>query len=252
MNAHTSIPIDKVMRSQTAAGQLLQRPELGSVGELSQGRARHQVERDRTRRVHRGGRPVAADQAGARAFIAAAGRGAGKDSIISLDATHAAISFDPRGKVRPGEYVLRHVHRCATATRQASSSTSSGDTLSEVPALKKMVRDVSADSITLTNRVIIEVTTNSYRGVRGRSILRAVLDEVAHFRSENSANPDIELYGALTPGPGPRHRAACMVLISSTHKRSGLLYERYKSYYGKDDDDMLVVKGGTTPVQSNV
>jgi hypothetical protein len=36
-------------------------------------------------------------------FVAIVGRGGGKDSIASLIATHAAASFDPRGKLRPGE-----------------------------------------------------------------------------------------------------------------------------------------------------
>ena len=120
----------------------------------------------------------------------------------------------------------------------------------EVPALKKLVRDITSDTITLSNRVIIEVTTNTHRGVRGRSILRAVLDEAAHYRSENSSNPDFELHGALTPGLA-RVKGSRMVLISSTHKRSGLLYQRFKDYYGRDDDDVLVVKGHDG-IQSNV
>jgi hypothetical protein len=173
-----------------------------------------------------------------------AGRGAGKDSIISLDATHAAISFDPRrAKLRPGE----NVYVMAIAVDRDQAGILFGfirGYFEEVPALKKLVRDVSADSISLSNSVIIEVRTNSYRGVRGRSILRAVLDEVAHFRSENSANPDFELHGALRPGLA-RVPGSTMVLISSAHKRSGLLYQRFKDYYGRDDDDVLVVRGGT-------
>ena len=39
----------------------------------------------------------------ARELVAVAGRGGGKDSIASLLATVAAINFDPRGKLRPGE-----------------------------------------------------------------------------------------------------------------------------------------------------
>jgi hypothetical protein len=38
-----------------------------------------------------------------RELIAIAGRGAGKDSIASLLATVAAITFHPNGKLRPGE-----------------------------------------------------------------------------------------------------------------------------------------------------
>ena len=57
-----------------------------------------------------------------------------------------------------------------------------------------------ADHIELSNDVSIEVHANSFRAVRGRSILCAVLDEVAFFRDKNFASPDIEVDAALSPG----------------------------------------------------
>ena len=36
-----------------------------------------------------------------------------------------------------------------------------------------------------------------------------------------------------------------LILISTAHKRSGLLYQKWKRYYGRDDDDVLVVRGTT-------
>ena len=36
-----------------------------------------------------------------------------------------------------------------------------------------------------------------------------------------------------------------MILICTAYKRSGLLYERFKENFGKDDDSTLVVKGTT-------
>ena len=36
-----------------------------------------------------------------------------------------------------------------------------------------------------------------------------------------------------------------LIMISSVLRRSGLLYQRWKKYYGRDDDDVLVVKGTT-------
>jgi hypothetical protein len=35
------------------------------------------------------------------------------------------------------------------------------------------------------------------------------------------------------------------ILISTAHKRSGLLYQKWKDHYGRDDDDVLVVRGST-------
>ena len=113
-----------------------------------------------------------------------------------------------------------------------------------IPALAAMVVSVSVDSVELSNSVVIEVHSNSYRSVRGRSIIACIFDEVAFFRSENSASPDFELHGAVTPGLG-RMPGSMLILISTAHKRSGLLYQRFKDCFGKDDDDTLVVKGTT-------
>jgi len=37
-----------------------------------------------------------------------------------------------------------------------------------------------------------------------------------------------------------------LILISTAHRRSGLLYAKWKDHYGKNDPDVLVVKGSTT------
>ena len=36
-----------------------------------------------------------------------------------------------------------------------------------------------------------------------------------------------------------------LIMISCAHKRSGLLYQRYRDHYGKDSDGVLVVHGTT-------
>lgn len=237
-----SISIDKVMRSKLLLGNYFSGPSWDRWESCL--KAAHGIKLNETELA---AFTAVADRSPptmpVRELVIVAGRGAGKDSIISLDATHAAISFDPRGKLRPGE---RAFVMCIACDRDQAGILFNfiRGYFDEVPALKKMVVAVNADTIELSNKVIIEVRTNSYRGVRGRSILRAVLDEVAHFRSDNSANPDTELYGALRPGLA-RVPGSAMVLISSAHKRSGLLYQQFKDHYGKDDDDVLVVKGGT-------
>ena len=75
-------------------------------------------------------------------------------------------------------------------------------------------------------------------------ILCAIFDEVALFRSDESANPDVELAAAVRPSLA-LFPNSMMILISTAYKRSGLLYEHFKDNFGKDDDDVLVVKGTT-------
>jgi hypothetical protein len=171
------------------------------------------------------------------------GRGGGKDSVASAIATTIAVNFDPKGKLRPGERAV--VMAIAVDREQASIVTNYITAYFEaIPALAKMVKSIDRDGITLHNGVTIVVATNSYRSVRGRSILAAVFDEVAFWRSEDSATPDVEVAGAVAPGLA-RIPGSMLILISSAHKRSGLLYQKWKDYYGRNDDDVLVVRGTT-------
>lgn len=110
------------------------------------------------------------------------------------------------------------------------------------PILAAMVERRQAESIDFTNRVSIEVMTNSYRSVRGRTLLAVILDEVAFFRSDTTANPDVETYRALVPGLATT--GGMLIGISSPHARAGLLYQKWRKHYGKDGD-ILVVQGGT-------
>jgi hypothetical protein len=113
-----------------------------------------------------------------------------------------------------------------------------------IPALKAMVVSIDNESIELCNGVVIEVHTNSFRAVRGRTLLCVIFDECAFWRDESFATPDTEVHGAVTPGLA-RMPGSMLILISSAHKRSGLFYQRYKDHFGKDDDDVLVVRGST-------
>ena len=173
-----------------------------------------------------------------------AGRGAGKDSIATLVATNIAITFDSkRSKLRPGEVAVVMLLAVDRAQAGVAFSYIRGY-FEEVPALAKLVKHISDDSIELRNGCVVEVHTNSYRSVRGRSILCAIFDEVAFWRSEDSASPDVETAGAVAPGLG-RIRGSMLILISTAHKRSGLLYQKWKDAYGRNDPNVLCVRGST-------
>ena len=133
-----------------------------------------------------------------KALTCVIGRRGGKDSVAALLATHAAVSFSPKGKLRPGEYAYVCCVACDRDQAALVFRYIKGN-FETVPAFSKLIVDSSADTITLSNRVIIQVTTNSFRSVRGRSILCAIFDEVALFRSDDSANPDVELAAAVRP-----------------------------------------------------
>jgi hypothetical protein len=177
-------------------------------------------------------------------LVCTVGRGGGKDSMASAIAAHVAITFDPRAKLRPGEVATIAVCACDRDQAKIAFSYIRG-LFEQVPVLTAMVTRITADTIELSNRVVIQVATNSFRSTRGRSFLCAIFDEASFFRSDdNFASTDTELHAAITPGLA-RMPGSMLVMISTAHKRSGLLYERWKKFYGKDDDDILVVRGTT-------
>jgi hypothetical protein len=113
----------------------------------------------------------------------------------------------------------------------------------EQPLLAQMVAKSTADGLELTNGLAIEITTNDQRRVRGRTVVAAVFDEVAFWRSENTVSPDVETYNAVKPAmttiPG-----AMLIGLSSPYARRGLLYNKWKKHYGKPGK-VLVVQAPT-------
>jgi hypothetical protein len=171
------------------------------------------------------------------------GRGGGKDSVATLIATVIAVNFNPRGKLRPGEKAIVML----LAVDRAQAGVAFGyirGYFEEIPALARLVKHIGDDFIELHNNTVVEVHTNNYRSVRGRSLLCVLCDEVAFWRSEDSLSPDFETAGAVAPGLA-RIPGSMLILISTAHKRSGLLYQKWKDFYGKNDDIVLVVRGTT-------
>ena len=112
-----------------------------------------------------------------------------------------------------------------------------------IPAFARMVQRSTEDLIELSNSVDIAIAAGNFRSVRGRPILTAILDEIAFFRSEESSTPDTELYRALLPGM--RLPTSRMIGISSPYKKAGLLYTRHRTRFGKDSDDVMVLRAAS-------
>jgi hypothetical protein len=81
----------------------------------------------------------------------------------------------------------------------------------------------------------LEVATASYRTVRGRTLAGAIVDESAFLRADDSALPDKELVRALRPGLLTLH--GLLLVISSPHRKVGILYDAHRKYFGNDNQD---------------
>jgi hypothetical protein len=176
-----------------------------------------------------------------RSMFVVAGRRAGKDSIASLIVAHAATFFDHRERLRPGE---RALCACLACDRDQARIVLGyvRSYFERIPPLAGMVTRETADGFELPNNVDVAISTNSFRNVRGRPILCAVLDECAFYRDETTSNADEELYRALVPGTLTLAEDAMIIGISTPYAKRGLLYRRFKEHYGKDNPDCLVIK----------
>ena len=68
--------------------------------------------------------------------------------------------------------------------------------LDEIALLRSLVERKTSESIFLTNQVVIEIHTASFRSTRGYTLAAAICDEIAFWRDERFANPDAEILNA--------------------------------------------------------
>jgi len=120
-----------------------------------------------------------------------------------------------------------------------------------VPMLAALVATRTSEALHLTNGVSIEVHTASFRSVRGYTIVAAVLDEVAYWPTDESANPDAEIVAALRPGMASV-LDGLLVTISSPYARRGALWRAYEQHYGVDDDAVLVWQASTASMNPTI
>jgi hypothetical protein len=94
--------------------------------------------------------------------------------------------------------------------------------------LSKRVVRITKDEIKLDNGVIIGCYTSTYDGVRGRTIVAAICDEMAFWpHEETAADPESEVIAALLPGMITVKNAK-LVKISTPYAKQGLLWTEFQ------------------------
>ena len=88
--------------------------------------------------------------------------------------------------------------------------------------LRGTIEDEGAETISLKNKINIEIHTASFRSTRGYTIVAALLDEIAFWPSEGLADPDFEVINAIRPGMATTPNAM-LLCASSPHARKGAL-----------------------------
>ena len=119
-----------------------------------------------------------------------------------------------------------------------------------VAMLRQMVVNVTADAIELDNSITIEIHTASFRSVRGYTVVAALCDEIAFWRSDESANPDTEILAALRPAMATIPDAL-ILCFSTPYARRGVLWNAYRQHFGKGGD-VLVWQAATRAMNPTV
>lgn len=178
-----------------------------------------------------------------------AGRRGGKSRMAAAVGLTKALQFDP-SRLALGELGL--VPIISADRKQSRAVFSYLKALCQLPQVRPYVHRVLRDVIELHSGVNIEVSTASYRTIRGYTVITAVLDEVAFWRDEGSStNPDSEILDALRPGM-TTVADALLFAISSPYARKGELFNTHDRYYGQDDPHVIVWVADTRSLNPTV
>lgn len=164
-------------------------------------------------------------------------RRAGGTLFAAALGLHAALQ-DYRKRLGPGE--MATVALIAADRRQARQLMNYVKGIAaDSPIISPEVSGETAETVSFRHRTQLEVHTTSFRSTRGYSYAAVICDEMAYWRDEFSANPDIELIRAVRPGLA--NLGGRLLGLSSPHARRGHLFDMFSRYYGKASD-VLVIK----------
>lgn len=169
------------------------------------------------------------------------GRRGGKSRILALVAVFLATFRDYTAFLAPGEVPVLAIIAADRKQARVLLSYVAG-TLRAIPMLKDLIDEELAESVRLTNGVVVEIHTGSIASPRGRTFVAVLADEIAFWKSDDSTNPDFEVIAAVRPGlasiPG-----SLLLMASSPYARRGVLWTTYRKHFGHDDARVLVWRG---------
>ena len=167
------------------------------------------------------------------------GRRGGKSQDAALLAIFLAAFHDYTDRLSPGEVATVMV--LAADRKQARTVFRYVfGLLHSNPMLERFIVREDKESIELNNKTVIEITTANFRSVRSYTLAAVICDEVAYWRSDDSANPDYEIINALRPALATLDGK--LIALSSPYAKRGELWNAYRKYYGTDDQSILVAQ----------
>ncbi len=164
-----------------------------------------------------------------------AGRRSGKTTSVAavIVAYEAALggheSYKRKGKPALCYQVAQDTRMAKSSLRAINTVLESMDFIYNSGGAKNKIIQVVADRIDLWNEMTIASMPPTVKSVRGYDNPISVLDEIGvWYQDSDSANPDYEIYRAISPGQAQFPHAK-IVGISSPWNRAGLLFKFHEA-----------------------
>lgn len=155
-------------------------------------------------------------------------RGGKTDAIASTVVAYEALLGGHEDRLRPRQQGI--CFQIAQDLRLARNSLHFiRAAIESSPLLEKEIVQITADRIDFKNRFTIACVPATLKSVRGYSSPVSVMDEVGVWYQESeSANPDYQIYDALSPGQ-VQFPDRKIIGISTPWNKSGLLYKYHEA-----------------------
>lgn len=176
------------------------------------------------------------------------GRRARKSAVMSLIGVWEGAFRDHSKHVAPGEPPRVMVTSKDKDDAQTIHSFVAG--ILAARSLAHLKTDDITERITLSNKVEIVTRAAKLSAGRSKTIVCALLDEIAFWPTDESAAPDKEILRGIRPAMA-NVRNPLLVAMSSPYARRGELYTNYRKHFGQDGDPILVWVAPTLAMHDN-
>jgi hypothetical protein len=178
-------------------------------------------------------------------FWGIVGRRGGKSRSIAALCVYIAALIDHSAVLVAGE---RPVVLCLAPSQKQAAVVLGyvAGVFESTPMLRKLIKSKTAEILTLTNGIEIEIRAASFRNTRGVTAIAVIADEAAFFfdDSSGSTNTDAQILDALRPALATTNGP--LIVITSPHARKGAVFETFDRHYGpKGDPRILVARGAS-------
>lgn len=191
-------------------------------------------------------------EGGADEFLGVIGRRGGKSETIGRVAVFEALHGNHAVALAPGQVGLIPV--ISPLREQSAEIIRYVKGLCELPAVKKRVARVLAESVEFKTGVTVAVMTADAVNVSGPTVVTAIRDEWAKWPGDDSTMPDREIENSLRPALAPVEGAPRrrLIGITSSYIQEGLAFETDRDRFGREGSPVLVVRGSTERFNPNI